>query len=146
MHMIKIYVSPSCSSCRKVKKWFNEQNIPYEEKNIFSSSLNKEELKNILIRSENGADDIIATKSKIIKENGIDIDSMSVSQMIDFIRENPSVLRRPIVVDSESDKMQVGYNPDDIGIFIPKARRAIEMICYANDCIDKANKEKKAKQ
>lgn len=143
--MIKIYVSPSCSSCRKVKKWFNEQNIPYEEKNIFSSSLNKEELKNILIRSENGADDIIATKSKIIKENGIDIDSMSVSQMIDFIRENPSVLRRPIVVDSESDKMQVGYNPDDIGIFIPKARRAIEMICYANDCIDKANK-KKAKQ
>ena len=33
--MIKIYTSPSCSSCRKVKKWFLEQNIPFIEKNIF---------------------------------------------------------------------------------------------------------------
>ena len=29
--MIKIYTSPSCSSCRKVKQWFDEQKIPYEE-------------------------------------------------------------------------------------------------------------------
>ena len=45
--MIKIYTSPSCSSCRKVKKWFDEQNIPYEEKNIFSSVLNENDLKEI---------------------------------------------------------------------------------------------------
>ena len=43
--MIKIYTSPSCSSCRKVKKWFEEQKIPYTEKNIFSSLLNEEELR-----------------------------------------------------------------------------------------------------
>ena len=43
--MIRIYTSPSCSSCRKVKKWFDEQKIPYVEKNIFTSVLNPTELK-----------------------------------------------------------------------------------------------------
>ena len=46
--MVKIYVSPSCSSCRKVKKWFDEQNIPYTEKNIFNGNLKEEELRAIL--------------------------------------------------------------------------------------------------
>ena len=50
--MITIYTSPSCSSCKKVKKWFDEQRIPYKEKNIFSSVLNPEELKDILSKTE----------------------------------------------------------------------------------------------
>ena len=54
--MIKIYTSPSCSSCRKVKKWFDEQGISYVEKNIFAATLREEELKDILAKSENGTD------------------------------------------------------------------------------------------
>ena len=73
--MIKIYVSPSCSSCKKVKKWFNDQNIPYEEKNIFASRLTEEELKDMLIKAENGTDDIVSNRSKIIKEQKVDIES-----------------------------------------------------------------------
>ena len=37
--MIKIYMSPSCTSCRKVKAWFDEQNIPYEEINILKHEI-----------------------------------------------------------------------------------------------------------
>ena len=55
--MIKIYTSPSCSSCRKVKKWFDEQKIPYKEKSIFSPSLSESDLREILTKSENGTDD-----------------------------------------------------------------------------------------
>ena len=35
--MIRIYTAPSCASCRKVKSWLNENQIPYVEKNIFST-------------------------------------------------------------------------------------------------------------
>lgn len=130
--MIKIYTSPSCSSCRKVKKWFDEQNIPYVEKNIFSATLKEDELKDILEKSENGTEDIVSTRSKIIKENDVDIDSMSVKQLIQFIRENPSVLKRPIMVDDR--KIQVGYDPDDITVFIPRARRLADLNCSADNC------------
>ena len=141
--MIKIYVSPSCSSCRKVKKWFDERKIPYEEKNIFTSNLKEEELRDILTKSENGTDDIISSKSKIVKEQKVDLDSMSISEMISFIRKNPSVLKRPIMVDDEHDRMQVGYNSDDIRIFIPKAQRDLDMMCYAQDCIKQEEEERK---
>ena len=130
--MIKIYTTPSCSSCRKVKKWFDEQKIAYEEKNIFSATLNESELKDILAKSENGTEDIISERSKIIKENNIDIESMSLKELISFIRENPSVLKRPIMVDDH--KIQVGYNPEDIRVFIPHARRIASWACSQKEC------------
>lgn len=121
--MIKIYTSPSCSSCRKVKQWFDEQKIPYEEHNIFSSSLSEAELKEILYKSENGTDDIISTRSKVIKEKDIDINSLTMSEVVKFIKENPSVLKRPIMVDKH--RIQVGYNSEEIMTFIPRERRAL---------------------
>ena len=130
--MIRIYTSPSCSSCRKVKAWFKEQGIPFIEKNIFVSTLNENELKEILMKSENGTEDIIATKSKIVKESGIDINSMTVKELISFIKENPSILKRPIMVDDR--RIQVGYNPDEIRVFIPHARRLAEWACKHEDC------------
>ena len=130
--MIKIYTSPSCSSCRKVKKWFLEQNIPFIEKNIFVATLNEKELTDMLMKSENGTEDIVSTKSKIIKEGNIDVDSMTVKELISFIRENPSILKRPIMVDDR--KIQVGYNEDDISAFIPRARRLAEFSCTHRDC------------
>ena len=130
--MIRIYTSPSCSSCRKVKSWFKEQGIPFIEKNIFVSTLNENELKEILMKSENGTEDIIATKSKIVKESGIDINSMTVKELIAFIKQNPSILKRPIMVDDK--RIQVGYNPDEIRVFIPRARRLAEWACKHDEC------------
>ncbi|HHT66980.1 MAG TPA: transcriptional regulator Spx [Erysipelotrichaceae bacterium] len=130
--MIKIYTSPSCSSCRKVKKWFLEQNIPFIEKNIFVAPPNEKELTDILMKSENGTEDIVSKKSKIVKEGGVDIDSMKVKELIAFLKENPSALKRPIIVDDH--RIQVGYNPDDIRSFIPHARRLAEWACKNDEC------------
>lgn len=125
--MIKIYTSASCSSCRKVKEWFQEQKIPFEEKNIFTAALDPKELKEILVKSENGTEDIISLRSKIIKEQSLDLDSMSINQIIDFIKNNPSVLKRPIMVDDR--RIQVGYNEEEIRTFIPRAKRIAEEAC-----------------
>ena len=133
--MIKIYTSPSCSSCRKVKKWFLDQNIPFIEKNIFVATLNEKELTDILMKSENGTEDIISLRSKIIKEKNIKLDDMTVSEMIQFIRQNPTVLKRPIMVDDSH--IQVGYDTDEMTTFIPRARRLAESFvcdsCEDND-------------
>ena len=141
--MIKIYTSPSCSSCRKVKQWFKEQKIPYVEKNIFAATLNENELKEILMKSENGTEDIISSRSKIVKESGVDLESMTIKELIEFIRANPSALKRPIMVDD--NKIQVGYNPEDIRVFIPRARRIAEWACQKcpkyTDCDYKQDEE-----
>lgn len=137
--MIKIYVSPSCSSCRKVKKWFDEQKIPYQERNIFHAVLDPKELKEMLAKSENGTDDIISNRSKIIKEQNIDFDNMSMNEMIKFIQDNPSILKRPIMVDDR--RIQVGYNEEEIRTFIPRARRIAEQNCNPQCCENYPNCE-----
>ncbi len=125
--MIKIYYSSSCSSCRKVRKWFDDQGIPYIGKDIFSSTLKDEDIREIISKAENGSDDIISPRSKIVSENHIDFDSMKVSELVQFIIKNPSVLRRPIIVDDR--RVQVGYDPEEIRTFIPRARRMAELWC-----------------
>ena len=130
--MIKIYTSPSCSSCRKVKKWFEDEGIPYIEKNIFVSPIKDSDIQEILEKSENGTDDIISNKSKIMKEQKIDVDNMTVKELIEFIRNNPSILKRPIIVDDR--RIQVGYNPEEIGTFIPHAKRLALWACSHDEC------------
>ena len=137
--MIQIYTTPSCASCRKAKKWFDQYNIPYSEKNIFSIKLSREDIYKMLANSENGFDDIISTRSKVFKEKKLNPDAMTSQELIDFIIENPSVLKRPIIINE--NELQVGYNNEDITIFLPKELR------YRESCIsfDTDNNTKKKK-
>jgi regulatory protein spx len=75
----------------------------------------------MLANSENGFEDIISTRSKIFKEKHLDPESMSVQSLVDFIISYPSVLKRPIIINET--ELQVGYNNEDITIFLPKELR-----------------------
>lgn len=126
--MIIVYTSPGCASCRKVKQWLKDRNIPFIEKNIFKTLLSDKEIKLLLQRTENGSDDIISRRSKIIQENKVDIDAMTTDQLVAFIRENPSVLRRPIILSEKN--FQVGYDEEEIDAFVPdQLRRIAETAC-----------------
>lgn len=114
--MIVIYSSPGCASCRKVKSWLNEHNLIYVEKNILTTMLTSIEIKYLLLRSENGSDDIISKRSKVIVNNKIDIDAFTTDQLVAFIIKNPSVLRRPILISENF--FQVGYDAEEIETLI----------------------------
>lgn len=123
--MITIFTTPSCSSCRKAKKWLEEHKIEYIEKNLFNEPITDADIDLMLANTENGFDDIISTRSKVFKEQELDIEDMRMSELKAFIMENPSVLKRPIIVEDE--KMQVGYNEEEIRVFIPKRLRELIM-------------------
>ena len=129
--MIEIYTSPSCSSCRKAKKWLDEYGIKYIEKNLFVVKITREDIKQILEKTENGFEDIISTRSKVFKENNLNADDMTINELLDFIVANPSVLRRPIIVDKH--RLQVGYNDEEIRCFLP---RELRKIIYCQNCDD----------
>ena len=130
--MIRIYTTPSCASCRKAKKWLEEHHIEYEEKNIFAYPVTREDIRLMLRNAENGFEDIISTRSKYLQENNIDIDSLKFSELEQLIIDNPSILKRPIIV--EDNKMQVGYNEEEIRVFVPKELRKLFM-CLDQDGI-----------
>lgn len=113
--MIVIYTSPGCASCRKAKSWLKENNLEFVEKNIFTTLLSNKEIKYLLSRTNNGTDDLISKRSKIVREQNLDIDSMTIDELIKFVVNNPSVLKRPIIIDKHN--MQFGYDQEEIEVF-----------------------------
>ena len=99
--MITLFLSPSCTSCRKARAWLSKHEVAFEEHNIITSPLNKEELLQILSFTENGTEDIISTRSKVFQKLAIDVDELSTSSLMELISENPSLLRRPIILDKK---------------------------------------------
>ena len=113
--MIVIYTSPGCASCRKVKTYLKDNELEYKEKNIFKTLLNEKEIKYLISRTENGTEDLISKRSKIIQDNNFDIDKMTIDELCKFIVDNPSILKRPIIIDDKN--LQVGFDEEEIAIF-----------------------------
>lgn len=119
--MVTIFTTPSCTSCRKAKAWFEEHHIDYIERNILSTPLTVDEIKSILRLSEDGTNEIISTKSKTFQELDLIIESLSLTELYKLIIDHPKMLRRPIILDEK--RLQVGYNEDEIRSFLPRKLR-----------------------
>lgn len=133
MYMVTIYTTNSCASCKKAIKWLQDNKVEFKEINMFKQPLSREDLVKMLENSENGFEDIISTRSKVIIESGVDIESMKFNELVDFIIQNPSVLRRPIIIDD--NKFQVGYDDDEITTFSPAElrRQIVDAVCKDDD-------------
>ncbi|MCI8541268.1 MAG: transcriptional regulator Spx [Erysipelotrichaceae bacterium] len=121
--MILLYTSPGCASCRKAKQWLKQNDMQFVEKNIFTTLLKENEIKYLLQRTDNGTEDIISTRSKAFQALNCTLEDLSTSQLVDFIQHNPSVLKRPIIINENS--FMVGYDDDEITAFVPSHLRAL---------------------
>ncbi|XHV74603.1 Spx/MgsR family RNA polymerase-binding regulatory protein [Streptococcus dysgalactiae subsp. equisimilis] len=123
--MVTLLLSPSCTSCRKARAWLVKHEVDFQEHNIITSPLSRDELMSILSFKENGTEDIISTRSKVFQKLDIDVEELSISDLIDLIAKNPSLLRRPIIMDKK--RMQIGFNEDEIRAFLPRDYRKQEL-------------------
>lgn len=123
--MITLYVSPSCTSCRKARAWLEENNLDFVEKNIFHEPLSVREIKRILSLTEEGTEEIISYRSQAYQELDVELESLSMSDLLDLFIEQPSLIRRPILMDER--RLQIGYNEEDIRCFLPRDVRRLEL-------------------
>ena len=123
-YMIKIYTVSSCTSCKKAKTWLNAHQLSYNEHNVGKEAITKEEILNILTKTENGIASIVSSKNRYAKSLDFDIEELSVNEVIDLITSNPRILKSPILIDEK--RLQVGYKEDDIRAFLPRSVRNVE--------------------
>jgi regulatory protein spx len=116
--MLKLYTTPSCTSCRKAKAWLENNHIDYIERKIMSDPITEQEIKSILLMTENGTDEILSTRSKAFIELKVNIDSLPLPELYKLILNNPTMLRQPIIQDEK--RLQVGYNEEEIRSFLPR--------------------------
>ncbi|MGX7091333.1 transcriptional regulator SpxA [Hutsoniella sourekii] len=123
--MVTLYITPSCTSCRKARAWLEEHEIPYKERNIFTDPLTETEIKEILRMTENGTEDIVSTRSKAYSELTVELSEIPLNDFFVMVQEQPGLLRRPIILDDK--RLQIGYNEDEIRRFLPRKVRAQEL-------------------
>ncbi|GAX03625.1 arsenate reductase [Secundilactobacillus pentosiphilus] len=122
---VTLFTSPSCTSCRKAKKWLKTHEVDFAEQNIFVQAPSIKQLKLILQLTENGTEDIISKRSKEYKKLTVEIDTLPVSELLNLITQHPGLLRRPILFDEK--RLQVGFNEDEIRRFLPRHIRVLEL-------------------
>ncbi len=124
--MIKLYISPSCTSCRKAKAWLEENELAFEEQNIYHEPLTKDEIKEILMLTDEGIEEIISYRSEAYKNLDIDFDELRMSELLDLFIEEPSLIRRPIIMDDR--RLQIGFNDEEIRMFLPREIRDVGLL------------------
>lgn len=122
--MINIYTVSSCTSCKKAKNWLKAHHLTYKEHNLGKEKITREEIIDILTKTENGVASIVSTKNRYAKGLTVDIEELSVNEVVDLIMDNPRILKTPILVDDK--RLQIGYKEDDIRAFLPRSVRNIE--------------------
>lgn len=112
----------------KAKEWLDESDIPYVEREYFDELVTLDEIKQMMTLTELGAEDLIAPEYLSLVKGTVANETVSLSELIDFIQEEPRLLKNPIIFDDK--RLMTGFNEDEIQKFIPKEILSIEELDY----------------
>ncbi|RSD27427.1 Spx/MgsR family RNA polymerase-binding regulatory protein [Mesobacillus subterraneus] len=110
MEELTFYSYPSCTSCRKTKKWLVTNSVKFKERHLFKDTPTKKELMEILTLTTDGLDELLATRGETFKSLGVDVGELPLSEVVTLMINEPKLLRRPILTDGK--KLVIGFNPD----------------------------------
>lgn len=100
---------PKCSTCKKSKKWLDEQNVKYTERHIVEENPSYDELKEWHEKSGLPLKRFFNTSGLLYKEMKIKdkLPAMSEEEQLKLLATNGMLVKRPIVVCD--DLVLVGF-------------------------------------
>ena len=100
---------PKCSTCMKAKKWLEEKEIEFEQRDIKEENPSAEELKAWHEKSGFPLKKFFNTSGMLYKEMQLKdrIPNMSEDEQIELLASDGMLVKRPILVQNE--KVLVGF-------------------------------------
>lgn len=106
--MIKALLYTSCTSCRKTEDVLKKSGVDYEKREFFKQRFTADELGSLLASVGLTPSDVISTRSRAYKDRNLADADLTDAQILDLMVEEPTLLRRPIVING--DQAVVGHN------------------------------------
>lgn len=99
---------PRCSTCQKAKKWLEEHNIEFTERNIVEENPSFDELQTWYKQSGLPLKKFFNTSGLVYKEMQLKdkLQSMSEGEQLKLLASNGMLVKRPMVINE--DKVLVG--------------------------------------
>ena len=91
---------PKCSTCRKAKKWLQENNIDFTDRHIVDENPTKDELKEVISKSGLPVRKLFNTSGNVYKSLNLKskMDSLSEDEMLELLSSNGMLVKRPLVI------------------------------------------------
>ena len=104
---------PLCGTCRKAKKWLEENNVPYNNRLIIEENPTKEELKIWIPKSGLPIRKFFNTSGVVYKEMGLKdkLATLTEEEQLDLLASNGKLVKRPLMVSD--DTVLVGFKPEE---------------------------------
>ena len=94
---------PRCSTCRKAKKWLDEHDIEYEDRDIVKDNPQYEELKEWYNQGDLPLKRFFNTSGKIYREKKLKdkLPQMSEDEQLELLATDGMLVKRPIIVTDD---------------------------------------------
>ena len=94
---------PKCSTCKKAKKWLDEQDISYEDRHVIEDNPTVEELKDWHERSGLPLKRFFNTSGMKYRELGLKdkLPEMSEEEQYELLATDGMLVKRPLVVGDD---------------------------------------------
>ncbi|MBQ8228035.1 MAG: arsenate reductase family protein [Clostridia bacterium] len=111
--MIKFICYPKCTTCQKAKKWLDENNIPYELRDVKEENPTSAELKEWHQISGQPLKKFFNTSGLLYKSMDLKnkIPTMSEEEQLNLLSTDGMLVKRPILVSK--DFVLVGFKQAD---------------------------------
>ena len=95
---------PKCSTCKKAKKYLDDSNISYEDRNIKDNNPTKDELKKYIELSNKDINNFFNTSGLKYRELYLKdkLKSMTFDEKLDLLSTDGMLVKRPIIVNEKN--------------------------------------------
>lgn len=104
---------PKCSTCKKAKKWLEENEISFQDRHIVEKCPGVEELKKWVTESKLPLKKFFNTSGNVYKELNLKekLADMTEEEQLSLLASNGMLIKRPLVVGS--GKVLIGFRPEE---------------------------------
>ena len=101
--MLFVYY-PKCSTCRKAKKWLEENNLEFQEKDIVEDNPTVEELKEWYQKSDLPLKRFFNTRGMKYRELKLKdkLPEMSEDEQLELLATDGMLVKRPVIVTDDA--------------------------------------------
>lgn len=109
---LTVYEYPNCSTCKKAKKWLDENGVAYKAIHIVEETPTKDDLVQLHEKSGLELKKFFNTSGKKYRELGVK-DKMKTAtedELLELLASDGMLIKRPIVTDGKT--VTVGFKED----------------------------------
>jgi arsenate reductase len=109
---VTFYWYPKCGTCRKAKKWLDENHVSYEEVHIVENPPSRSRLEDLYKESELELKKFFNTSGQKYRDLGLKdkIKEATDEELLDLLASDGMLIKRPLTTDG--NRVTVGFKEE----------------------------------